>query len=92
LLDAADALDALGARAQRDEPYCVGLRPPVVTTTGGVQCLSCESALIANDDGGLNVTAIAGNRANPTDFIPNAGHLAVGRERGSSFLVVPSDE
>jgi hypothetical protein len=30
------------------------------------------------DDGNLNAAATVGNRANPTDFIPQTGHLTLG--------------
>ena len=35
-------------------------------------------ALIHDDDGTVNAAAIVGNRVNPTDFVPNTGHLTLG--------------
>jgi len=58
--------------------HALGFVKPVIS--GNRVTVRVPRALIGNDEGGLNVTAIVGNRANPTDFIPNAGHLTLGRD------------
>ena len=72
------------------------------TITGTVQpsfgdssmTLRIPLAMLGNDDGNMNIAAVAGNLSVPTDVVPNAGHLTlgasgqVGGRRSSSALRV----
>ena len=42
------------------------------------------------DDGNLNAAAIVGNRANPTDFIPQTGHLTLGSAASATAVAQPA--
>jgi hypothetical protein len=56
--------------------HVLGRVKPVID--GRHVTVTVPRALLGDPDGALSAAAIVGNVANPTDFVPNAGHLALG--------------
>ena len=56
--------------------HVIGLVKP--TYAGHRLTVRLPRALIHDDDGRVNAAAIVGNLVNPTDLVPNAGHLTLG--------------
>jgi hypothetical protein len=48
------------------------------TIDGNSITIRVKRAFLDGDDGNLDAAAIVGNRANPTDFVPQSGHLTLG--------------
>ena len=56
--------------------HVLGWAPSVIE--GDRITVRVRREFLNGDDGNLNAAAIVGNRANPTDFIPQTGHLTLG--------------
>lgn len=64
--------------------HVLGWAPSVIA--GNTVTVRVRRSFLDGDDGYLNAAAIVGNRANPTDFIPQSGHLTLG---GTTALNAP---
>ena len=54
----------------------VGRIAPIYTDTRII--VTVPLAMIGNDDGNVNLSAVIGTEEEPTDLVPNTGHLALG--------------